>query len=110
MENQSEAFDRRQFGARLATVAAAPASVLFGAAEASAAEQKPEPPAPPSEVDLYWELVRRHYPDARLDEPANREEIRDELETQLARSKTLSRFPLTNADEPGFAFGAYRRE
>lgn len=107
---ESESLSRREFAARVvAATATLHAAGDTAANTALAADQKPEAAPTPSPVDLLWELVRRQYPDARLDEAANRDEIRGELETQLSRSKTLSRFPLTNADEPGFAFGAYRR-
>ena len=53
-------------------------------------------------------IIQRH-PDQRLDETAIAE-IREELDSQVARSARLSAFPLTNADEPGFVFGAYRKE
>lgn len=107
---ETESLSRREFAAR---IVAATATLQTAAAPAAngalTANQKPEPGPAPSSVDLLWELVRRQYPDARLDEAPNRDEIRGELETQLSRSKTLSSFPLANGDEPGFVFGAYRR-
>lgn len=105
----SDSLNRRELAVRLVTGAAA-LHVATGSDEHAVlgAPQKPEQATAASPIDLWWELVRRQYPDPRLDEAAYRDEIRSELETQISRSKALSRFPLANGDEPGFAFGAYR--
>jgi hypothetical protein len=104
-----EYLSRREFAGRIATGAAIPLIASGGAGEAAAQRQSPEQKKPTSPVERTLELIRQQYPDARLDD-AGIAEIREELEAQVARSVRLSAFPLTNADEPGFAFQAYRRE
>ncbi len=104
---RNKPMNRREFTSRIAGGAAVP--LLAGGATAAAAEpQKSETPRPPSHADRLLELVRQQYPDKRLDEAAIAE-IREELEAQVARSARLSAFPLRNADEPGFAFQAFRK-
>jgi hypothetical protein len=104
-----ENFNRREFAGRLAAGAAVPL-IAAGVGVASAkAAQKSDDSKAPSQVERMLELIRQQYPDPRLDE-AGIAEIREELEAQLARSARLSAFPLTNADEPGFIFRAYRAE
>ena len=83
--------------------------LIVAESEAGAQTQKPETTKPPSPVEGMLELIRQQYPDQRLDETALAE-IREELESQVARSARLSAFPLSNADEPGFAFRAFRKE
>jgi hypothetical protein len=98
---------RREFAGRIAAAAAVPL-ITAGTTEASAkAAQKPDETKSPSPVERMLELIREQYPDRRLDDAAIAE-IREELESQMARSARLSAFPLTNADEPGFVFKAYR--
>lgn len=38
------------------------------------------------------------------------ERLRKGIDGMLKRAETLRAFPLTNADEPDFTFGAYRSE
>src|SRR5262245_5793824 len=100
---------RREFAGRIAAAAAVPL-ITAGATTCPAdASQKPDDAKPPSPVERMLELIREQYPDRRLDDAAIAE-IREELEAQVARSARLSAFPLTNADEPGFVFKAYRGE
>ncbi len=103
-----ENLNRRQFARRVAGVAA-PLITIGASNDAAAQAQPPEASKPLSPVDQMLELVQRQYPDRRLDKAALAE-IRDELESQVARGHRLSAFPLTNGDEPGFAFAAYRKE
>jgi hypothetical protein len=63
---------------------------------------------PPSAIDRQLALLQQRHPDARLDAAALAE-IREDLETQAARSLVLSAFPLKNADEPGFVVQAFRK-
>ncbi len=100
--------NRREFAGQLAAGAAVPfIAPATGAATAEA--QKADDAKPPSPVERMLELIRQQYPDPRLDE-AGIAEIREELEAQVARSTRLSTFPLTNGDEPGFVFRAFRAE
>jgi hypothetical protein len=104
-----EYLSRREFAGRIATGAAIPLIAASGAGGAAAQRQNPDEKKPPSPVEGILELIRQQYPDARLDADGIAE-IHEELEAQAARSTRLSAFPLTNADEPGFVFRAYRRE
>ena len=101
-----ENLNRREFAGRLAARAAAPLVAVSAFDQAVQAAQKTDDAKSPSPVEGMLDLIRQQYPDLRLDE-AGIAEIREELESQVARSKRLSAFPLTNADEPGFVFRAY---
>jgi hypothetical protein len=104
----SKPLNRREFTSSIALGAAAP--LLAGGATGAAAEpEKTETSKLPSQVERLLELVLQQHPDKRLDEAAIAE-IREELEAQVARSAQLSAFPLSNADEPGFVFRAFRKE
>jgi hypothetical protein len=103
----NEHVSRREFAGRIAAAAAVPL-ITAGATDCPAeAAQKPDDAKPTSPVERMLELIREQYPDRRLDD-AGIAEIREELESQCARSARLSAFPLTNGDEPGFVFKAYR--
>ena len=115
-----ERVSRREFSAALmATVPLAAATVAAGADDAKSAslqatkpaetKTEPEPPREMTQVDRLVEVAVRARPDERLDAAA-RAEIRGDVEQFLARAVALSRVPLTNGDEPAFAFGAFRRE
>ncbi len=99
---------RREFAGRLAAGAGIPI-IAAATGDAAVAAQKIEDAMPHSQVERMLDLIRQQYPDQRLDE-AGIAEIREELEAQVARSKRLSAFPLTNSDEPGFVFRAFRGE
>lgn len=105
----SEHLNRRAFARRIAAGAAAPLIAAGAGCDAAAQAQKPDETKPPSLVEKMLELIRQQYPDQRLDAPAIAE-IREALESQIAKSTRLSSFPLSNADEPGFQFKAYRKE
>jgi hypothetical protein len=104
-----ESLNRRAFAGRIAAGAGVPFIAAMSTDSPAEAARKPEESKPPSPVERMLDLIREQYLDARLDD-AGIAEIREELEAQLARSARLSAFPLTNADEPGFVFRAYRRE
>ncbi|HTI50053.1 MAG TPA: hypothetical protein VL475_03845 [Planctomycetaceae bacterium] len=105
----NEHVSRREFAGRIAAAAAVPL-ITAGAMDWPAeAAQKPDDAKLPSPIERMLELIREQYPDRRLDD-AGIAEIREELESQIVRSARLSAFPLTNADEPGFEFKAYRGE
>ena len=105
---KADNLNRREFAERIAAGAAIP-FIAAATCDAADAAQKADGAKPPSPVARLLELIRQQYPDPRLDE-AGIAEIQEELEAQVARSARLSAFPLTNADEPGFAFRAYRGE
>lgn len=114
---------RRVFARRLATGCFAAGPLASAAKEAMG-----EPPPPAStakapketvaaskradlkEVDpdeLILELVKREYPKNLNDD--HLAHIRSEIQQQQARSRILSAFPLTNADEPAPIFRAWRK-
>ena len=110
----AESLNRRNFAVRFAGSAVA-ASLAASAmpADAKAAEPveeaKKTPVAePPREEELYLALVSRL--DAEHLGPEHLERIRSDIAGCLARSKRLSRFPLTNADEPAPVYSAWRAE
>ncbi len=70
---------------------------------------KEEPREPPPEAAYLLGLIMRRYPDERLDETAVSGIVSD-IYGDLARSRTLSSFPLENSDEPGFVFKAWRAD
>ena len=106
---RSEPLNRREFAGRIVAGAGAPLLAARSTNVSAAQAQKPDAAKPSSPVERMLELIRQQYPDQRLDEGAIAE-IREELESQVARSARLSAFPLSNADELGFVFRAYRRE
>ena len=105
----NESVSRREFAGRIAAAAAVPLIAAGATDRSTEAAQKPDGAKPPSPVERMLELIREQYPDRRLDDAAIAE-IREELESQIVRSARLSAFPLTNSDEPGFVFKAYRAE
>ena len=61
-----------------------------------------------SESELLLDLVRRV--DADRLQREHLDQLRGDLELNLQRSKVLSAFALTNADEPAPVFAAWRSE
>ena len=128
----ADRIDRRHFGAQLALGAGVITTALAPLALTCAEDQKPAagnavsdrtgqggdraekkgidpaaaPALPPTEVLLLTYLMRRH-PSDQYDEAAVQGIFRD-IRGDVARGRQLSEFPLTNADEPAFTFGAYR--
>ena len=108
----SEPLDRRTF---THTLLAASALAATGQAGVSAADQGKEasekkPDEKPEKIPpdaLYLQLVLQTYPHAKLDEAAL-EEVQTDIEQQLSRSRTLSKFPLANSDDPAGGFRAFR--
>lgn len=115
--------DRRNFGHKLITAGAALVAGQEAVAQAddskpdkrkpaqAAAKDAPAEDKPGQEEkvraeDLIVQLVEAAYP-LNLDE-ANLRQIRQQVAVQLVRSRILSNFPLTNADEPAPTFRAYR--
>lgn len=106
---------RRAFGHQFA-LGVAGASLITDetvAQEAAADKKKPAQPSepearqqPPEEAYLLG-LVLRRYPDERLDEAAINAIVKD-IRGDVIRGRVLSKFPLTNADEPSPIFQAWR--
>lgn len=120
--------DRRHFAAQLAlgagalTVAVAPLALATAAddkpatdqteksdkpAEKKSDEAEAPPELPSAEIVLLTYLTRR-YPSDHFDETSLQGVFRD-IRGDVARGRQLSEFPLTNADEPAFVFGVYRK-
>lgn len=117
-QNESE-LSRRAF-ARFMTLGAVavPGLVTSGAAQETPAADQPGPglkpgkaasEESPSELESLAGLILRRYGDDRLDEKAVTGILRD-IQGDLVRGRVLSRFPLTNADEPAFTFAAWRAD
>ncbi|HJT36308.1 MAG TPA: hypothetical protein VJ783_30075 [Pirellulales bacterium] len=110
----TESLDRRSFTKRIvggAVAAPIAASAITDNLDAAEPVQQPasnSAPPPQREEDLYLALVKQLDPN-RL-QPEHLKKIRDDIVAQLARSKRLSGFPLTNADEPAPVFSAWRAE
>lgn len=110
--------DRRRFHRVLGAMSAA--GLAAGLADPSLAAEsnvssptaKPAEPAPDSaklsEVELYLALIASFDPEHLT--AAHLAALRDEVAANLSASRTLSNFPLTNADEPAPVFAAWRAE
>jgi len=70
-------------------------------------EDRDEAEADASVEELLLQVIRRRYPDGRL-QGRVQHEIRRDITSDLHRSRVLGSFPLENGDEPGFVFAAYR--
>ena len=115
----TEFVNRRDFAKRVAVGATLPLTATLETASATADQKQqqtetpqPEqnPPAKPqSQADLLLEVVKQRYPGKQLDKSVL-SSIRDDLRSDIARSKVLSSFPLKNSDEPRFVFAAFRSD
>lgn len=65
------------------------------------------PERAPDAAALLAQVIQARYPQAALSK-ALLNEIRSDISGDLFRSIMLSSFPLSNSDEPGFVFAAYR--
>ena len=99
--------DRRTFAKQLAagSLAAGPLAIVSSGAVAE--EPKPADKSPSPE-GLALKLIQQLYPHA-FDE-TQLAEIQKQIAEDQRRSKTLSSFPLANADEPAPVFAAWRSE
>ncbi|HUY88854.1 MAG TPA: hypothetical protein VMV10_08985 [Pirellulales bacterium] len=97
---------------RIAAGSLAAGPLALGAPLVAAEPQKsatpPAPEQPPPPAELILQLLAQFYPRP-LDE-AQRAEIVRQIAEDQARSKILSGFALTNADEPAPVFAAWRSE
>lgn len=108
----SPAVNRRTFAKQIAagSLAAGPLAIAAPLAaeepvkdaNSSAAER------PATRPELVLQLLAQTYPHP-LDD-GQRAEVLRQIEEDQARSKVLSSFPLTNADEPAPVFAAWRSE
>lgn len=64
---------------------------------------------PPPEAAYLLGLIMRRYPDERIDDAAVAGIVRD-IYGDLSRSRIINSFPLSNSDEPGFLFRAWRAD
>jgi hypothetical protein len=98
--------NRRAFAKQLAAGSlAAPLAVAVSGTSAKEPEPADKAAAP---AELALRLIQQLYPHA-LDD-AQRDEIQKQIAEDQRRSKILSGFPLTNADEPAPTFAAWRGE
>lgn len=105
--------DRRTFAKQLAAGSLAAAPLAIAALPAKADEPNKAPPQAPADKplspeELALKLIQQLYPHP-LDE-TQLAEIQKQIAEDQRRSKTLSSFPLTNADEPAPVFAAWRSE
>ena len=94
--------NRRVFAKQLAAGSLAAAPLAIAVSETIANEPRPADKA------VALQLIQELYPHA-LDD-AQRAEIQKQIAYDQRRSKILSGFPLTNADEPAPTFAAWRGE
>lgn len=99
---------RRAFTGKLA-LGATPLIATAVSHTAVAQEKKTDEAKPLSLIDRQLELIQQQYSDKRLDAAALAE-IREDLETQAARTVLLSSTRLTNGDEPGYLVQAWRKD
>ena len=112
-----ESLSRREFATR-AMLAAAATSVVPVTAIATATVIATTPAEADAQValqvpargvaDMQLEMLKHLYPDHLTDELLAT--LRTKLDRQHLRSRLLSSFPLTNADEPAISFAAYRAD
>ena len=109
--------NRRQFARTLAAGAVSGAVVSTSSAavtnkDAVAADKPPlreEKDAETTQADHTLAIIRARYPDRRLT-PDVLHEIKLDIEADQRRARVLRTVPLTNGDEPGFVFAAYRSD
>lgn len=109
--------DRRRFHRALGVLSAA--GLAGGLADSAVAAEPDARSAAPEaaesaastklgEVELYLAMIARL--DAERLTAEHLAALRDEVAGNLSASRTLSAFPLTNADEPAPVFAAWRAE
>jgi hypothetical protein len=98
--------DRRAFVGQLAAGATATSGAAAAAEENPASQAADLAAAKP--VELWLALVKQLDCQRLSDEDL--QQLRAEIEVNLLRSSLLSRFGLTNADEPAPVFRAWRAE
>lgn len=107
-----EVVDRRTFARRLAATSLAASPLALGAAPVGAGDaESPKQDSSDnakSPAELTLQLLRQLYPHEFIE--TQLAELRRQIEEDQARSKVLSSFALTNADEPAPIFGAWRAE
>jgi hypothetical protein len=109
--------NRREFARRsIATIATAGAmsEAVSGDETPPVEARRPRPAdrdraAAANIEDHLLEVIRRRYPDPRLN-PDVLQAIRRDLAGDVQRSGVLNSYVLQNSDEPGFVFAAYRSD
>jgi hypothetical protein len=116
-DDSNDPLNRRNFARSLAATAAATAATSLdtntNADDADTGKTTPLPtnkpdPEPPPPAALLLETVRQLYPHKQLDSKDVLQGVYSEFQSDLARSRRLSQFPLKNSDEPGFLFAAFQ--
>ena len=108
----SPAVSRRTFAKQIAagSLAAGPLAIAapLAAEEPTKDVTSPAAERPVAPAELVLQLLAQSHPHP-LDD-SQRAEVLRQIEEDQARSKILSSFPLTNADEPAPVFAAWRIE
>lgn len=107
----SDRITRREFASAVAggsTLAAIGSCSAEEPAKTEPTEVK-KPDENRSTLELITQIAKQEFPHEKLDSAAIAE-IRSDVNSNLSRSKALSAFPLTNSDEPGFLFSAWRKD
>jgi len=112
----SDRITRRQFAgtaASAATITAAATLIVAKGESLSAAQKAADSPAKAddskSTLELITQIAQQEFPHEKLDATAI-EEIRSDVRSNLSRAQQLSSFPLSNSNEPGFIFAAWRND
>ncbi|MDZ4689016.1 MAG: hypothetical protein SH850_28405 [Planctomycetaceae bacterium] len=100
---------RREFGRLLTAGIGGVALGMSGETHLATAQEPPvaEKPKPPSMAALIHAQIVADCPSEHWDD-ATLESLMGDIRGDLARGRTLKTVPLTNADEPGPIFAAYR--
>lgn len=110
----SGSLDRREFARRglLGGVAFLGFQEAKAAPPASALEpaNRPAEPELPTQEALLLTFLVQHYPSPHYRDQGVLQGIYGDLAGDLSRGRVLSRFPLSNADEPGPGFHAWRSD
>lgn len=119
--SESGSLDRREFARRglLGGVAflglqkagvAAPPDRAEPPASADTPVNVPPETALPTEEALMLTYLVQHYPSPHYRDEGVLQGIYGDIAGDLSRGRTLGRYPLTNADEPGPGFQAWRSD
>lgn len=103
----SDVLPRREF-ARVVAAGASGFALGTQAPTTSQAQDPPKPPTPPSPAALILAQIVADCPSEHWNDETLAGLMGD-VRGDIARGKTLRAVPLTNADEPGPLFAAYRR-
>lgn len=118
--SDSGPLDRREFARRgllggvailgMREATAAPPDRAEPPAAADNPVNAPPEPALPTEEALLLTYLVQHYPSPHYRDEGVLQGIYGDIAGDLSRGRSLSRYPLTNADEPGPIFQAWRSD